>query len=90
MIFNMSQCGLSNMDMDFIKFLITCFKCYYPSMLGETQIIDCLRTYCIDIGWLLVFEMPWILQGKSGSIILALKSADNSFSCLEDYQNVAE
>ena len=66
----MSQCGLSNMDMDFIKFLITCFKCYYPSMLGEeTECLYCIGMLLFFIGWLLVFEMPWILQGKSGSIV---------------------
>lgn len=46
LIFNMSQCGLSNMDMEFVKVIINCFKFYFPNMLG----------------YMLVFEMSWLLQ----------------------------
>jgi hypothetical protein len=46
LIFNMAHCGLSNMDLEFVKVIINCFKFYFPNMLG----------------YLLVFEMPWLLQ----------------------------
>ena len=47
MIFNMNEAGLSNMDMDLMRFIVNCFKIYFPDLLGT----------------LLVFNMPWILQG---------------------------
>jgi len=44
--FDCSNCGLKNMDMEFIQFIINCFKDYYPWMLN----------------YILVFEMPWVLN----------------------------
>lgn len=44
--FDMADTGMSNMDMDFIKYLISLFKMYYPDFLN----------------YILVFEMPWILN----------------------------
>ncbi|KAJ8954593.1 hypothetical protein NQ318_003124 [Aromia moschata] len=44
--FDMEGCGLSNMDMDFIKYLIGLFKEYYPFFLN----------------YIIIFEMPWILS----------------------------
>eukprot|EP00112_Aurelia_sp_Birch-Aquarium-sp1_P009477 Seg2078.8 transcript_id=Seg2078.8/GoldUCD/mRNA.D3Y31 product="Motile sperm domain-containing protein 2" protein_id=Seg2078.8/GoldUCD/D3Y31 len=46
LIFDMQDSSLANMDMDMIKFLITSFQIYYPSMLE----------------YLIVLEMPWILS----------------------------
>ncbi|CAG9855784.1 unnamed protein product [Phyllotreta striolata] len=43
--FDMEGCGLSNMDMEVIKYLIGLFKEYYPYFLN----------------YILIFEMPWIL-----------------------------
>ncbi|XP_021356599.1 motile sperm domain-containing protein 2-like isoform X2 [Mizuhopecten yessoensis] len=45
-VFDMSQAGLSNLDMDLIKFVITCFKIYYPTLLG----------------YMLIYEMPWLFN----------------------------
>eukprot|EP00794_Sanderia_malayensis_P006769 gene6769-7531_t len=45
LIFDMQDSSLANMDMDLIKFLITCFQKNYPCMLE----------------YLIVLEMPWIL-----------------------------
>ena len=47
MIFNMNDAGLANMDMDLMRFIVNCFKIYFPDLLGS----------------LLIFNMPWILQG---------------------------
>lgn len=44
--FDMQKCGLSNMDMEFIKYLINLFKEYYPYFLN----------------YILIFEMPWVLS----------------------------
>lgn len=48
MIFDMNGCGLSQMDMELMRFIVNCFKIYFPDMLAM----------------LLVFNMPWILQGQ--------------------------
>ena len=47
MIFDMTGSGLSQMDMDLMRFIVNCFKIYFPDILGV----------------LLVYNMPWILQG---------------------------
>ncbi|XP_075162191.1 motile sperm domain-containing protein 2-like [Haematobia irritans] len=44
--FDMDGCGLSNMDLEFIKMIIEAFKQYYPNALN----------------YILVFEMAWILN----------------------------
>uniref|UniRef100_A0A1B0FK55 Major sperm protein n=1 Tax=Glossina morsitans morsitans TaxID=37546 RepID=A0A1B0FK55_GLOMM len=44
--FDMNGCGLSNMDLEFIKCIIETFKQYYPSALN----------------YILVYEMAWILN----------------------------
>ncbi|XP_067003343.2 motile sperm domain-containing protein 2 [Anabrus simplex] len=44
--FDMAETGLSNMDMEYTKYLISLFKMYYPEFLN----------------YILIFEMPWILN----------------------------
>ena len=39
---------MKNMDMEFIQYLIHLFKEYYPWILN----------------YIIVFEMPWLLNGK--------------------------
>nr|CAI5867080.1 unnamed protein product [Callosobruchus analis] len=46
LFFDMEGCGLSNMDMELIKYLIGLFKEYYPYFLN----------------YILIFEMPWVLS----------------------------
>ncbi|XP_061164745.1 motile sperm domain-containing protein 2-like [Saccostrea echinata] len=46
MLFDMTNTGLSNLDMEMIKFVITSFKIYYPTLLG----------------YLLIYEMPWLFN----------------------------
>lgn len=45
-IMSCAGAGLSNLDLDLIKFLITLFRSYYPHSLAH----------------ILIFEMPWILN----------------------------
>ncbi|KAM4795641.1 motile sperm domain-containing protein 2 [Rhinophrynus dorsalis] len=45
-VFDMTECGLSNVDMDFVRFVINCFKVYYPRYLSK----------------MVIFEMPWIMN----------------------------
>lgn len=49
--FDMQGSGLNNMDMEYTKYLINIFKYYYPNALN----------------YILVYEMPWILNGKHKS-----------------------
>lgn len=48
LFFDMDQCGLSNMDMEFIQYLIGLCKNYYP----------------YSLNYILIFEMAWILSGE--------------------------
>lgn len=43
--FDMDGCGLSNMDMELIKYLISLFKYYYPFFLN----------------YIVIYQMPWVL-----------------------------
>ncbi|XP_058468278.1 motile sperm domain-containing protein 2 [Solea solea] len=45
-VFDMSESGLSNIDMEFVKYVINCFKVYYPKFLSKMIIVD----------------MPWIMN----------------------------
>ncbi|NXA46887.1 MSPD2 protein, partial [Nothocercus julius] len=48
-VFDMSETGISHIDLDFVRFIVNCFTDYYPNFL--TKIV--------------IFEMPWIMNGKS-------------------------
>ncbi|XP_053352780.1 motile sperm domain-containing protein 2 [Clarias gariepinus] len=45
-VFDMSESGISNIDMDFVKYIINCFKVYYPKSLSK----------------MILYEMPWIMN----------------------------
>ncbi|MGH0172242.1 UNVERIFIED_CONTAM: hypothetical protein FKN15_069207 [Acipenser sinensis] len=45
-VFDMTDSGLSNIDMDFVKYIINCFKVYYPKFLSK----------------MILYEMPWIMS----------------------------
>lgn len=46
--FEMTGAGLSNMDMEFVQYLIMLFRDYYPYFLN----------------YIIIFEMSWILNGN--------------------------
>ncbi|KAJ6667530.1 hypothetical protein lerEdw1_016651 [Lerista edwardsae] len=46
MVFDMAETGITNIDMDFVRYIIGCFKVYYPNYL--TKIV--------------IFELPWIMN----------------------------
>lgn len=46
LFFDMEGCGLGNMDMELIKYLISLFKLYYPTFLN----------------YIVVYQMPWVLN----------------------------
>ncbi|XP_034042371.1 motile sperm domain-containing protein 2 [Thalassophryne amazonica] len=45
-VFDMTESGFSNIDMDFVKYIINCFKVYYPRFLSKMVIVD----------------MPWVMN----------------------------
>lgn len=46
--FDMMGSGLSNLDMEFTNYLINLLKTYYPAFLN----------------YIIIYEMPWVLNGK--------------------------
>uniref|UniRef100_A0A8C2ZSY7 Motile sperm domain containing 2 n=1 Tax=Cyclopterus lumpus TaxID=8103 RepID=A0A8C2ZSY7_CYCLU len=38
-VFDMTESGLSNIDMDLVKYIINCFKIYYPKFLSAWKIV---------------------------------------------------
>lgn len=45
-VFDMTESGLGNIDMEFVKYIISCFKVYYPKFLSK----------------MIIVEMPWIMN----------------------------
>ncbi|KAM4818878.1 motile sperm domain-containing protein 2 isoform 2-T2 [Thomomys bottae] len=46
LMFDLSDTGLNSIDMDFVRFIINCFKVYYPKYLSK----------------IVIFDMPWIMN----------------------------
>lgn len=59
----MTGAGLSNMDMEFVQYLIMLFRDYYPYFLN----------------YIIIFEMSWILNGKFILITVVLVCTDCFF-----------
>ena len=59
MIFDMAGSGLAQMDMGLMRFIVNCFKIYFPNILAL----------------LLVYNMPWILQGQPLPRVVGSKHA---------------
>uniref|UniRef100_A0A8D3CKX4 Motile sperm domain containing 2 n=1 Tax=Scophthalmus maximus TaxID=52904 RepID=A0A8D3CKX4_SCOMX len=38
-VFDMAESGLSNIDMEFVKYIINCFKVFYPKLLSAWKIV---------------------------------------------------
>ncbi|KAK2494331.1 hypothetical protein MC885_020151, partial [Smutsia gigantea] len=45
-MFDLSETGINSIDMDFVRFIINCFKVYYPKYLSK----------------MVIFDMPWIMN----------------------------
>lgn len=46
--FDMEDSGMSNMDLEYTRYIINTFKLYYPNSLN----------------YILVYELPWVLTGN--------------------------
>ncbi|CAG5119167.1 unnamed protein product, partial [Candidula unifasciata] len=45
-LLDMTACGMANLDIDFVKYIITIFRQYYPTFLA----------------YMLIYDMPWIFN----------------------------
>ncbi|XP_044286245.1 motile sperm domain-containing protein 2 isoform X2 [Varanus komodoensis] len=45
-VFDMAETGISNIDLDFVRYIINCFKIYYPNYLSK----------------IVIFELPWVMN----------------------------
>ncbi|XP_061735089.1 motile sperm domain-containing protein 2 [Nerophis ophidion] len=45
-VFDMAESGIGHIDMDFVKYVVNCFKVYYPKLLSK----------------MIIVEMPWIMN----------------------------
>ncbi|XP_016041223.1 motile sperm domain-containing protein 2 isoform X2 [Erinaceus europaeus] len=45
-MFDLSETGINSIDMDFVRFIINCFKVYYPKYISK----------------FVIFDMPWIMN----------------------------
>ena len=48
MVFDCAGCGLKNMDMEFVQYMIGVFRDFTPE----------------NLNYILVYEMPWVLNGE--------------------------
>lgn len=54
LMFDMSDAGYSNLDMDMIKFVVSCLKSYYPGL----------------IDYMIIYQMPFIFNGKIAHVLI--------------------
>ncbi|XP_055987276.1 motile sperm domain-containing protein 2 [Sorex fumeus] len=45
-MFDLSETGINSIDMDFVRFIINCFKVYYPKYVSK----------------IVIYDMPWIMN----------------------------
>jgi hypothetical protein len=48
LLFDMTDAGYSNLDMEMIRFVVNCLKTYYPGL----------------IDYMIIYQMPFIFNGK--------------------------
>ena len=69
LLFDMTDAGYSNIDMEMTKFLVTCLKTYYPGLIGKFQLnsssnVDVFNLIYLYLDYILVYQMPFIFNGK--------------------------
>jgi hypothetical protein len=60
LVFDCQSCGLKNLDMDFIRYMIDVLKDYYPWVLN----------------YILVLDMPWVLSGNFRTNTTSIKKGN--------------
>ncbi|KAM8749419.1 motile sperm domain-containing protein 2 [Acanthopagrus schlegelii] len=78
-VFDMSESGLSNIDMEFVKYIINCFKVYYPKFLSKMIIVD--MPWIMNAAWKIV--KSWLGPEAISKLKFATKSEIPTFIGLE-------
>lgn len=78
-VFDMSESGLSNIDMEFVKYVINCFKVYYPKFLSKMIIVD--MPWIMNAAWKIV--KSWLGPEAISKLKFATKSEIQTFIGLE-------
>uniref|UniRef100_A0A3B4TFK6 Motile sperm domain containing 2 n=1 Tax=Seriola dumerili TaxID=41447 RepID=A0A3B4TFK6_SERDU len=74
-VFDMSESGLSNIDMEFVKYIINCFKVYYPKFLSKMIIVD--MPWIMNAAWKIV--KSWLGPEAISKLKFASKSEVQTF-----------
>ncbi|XP_068602269.1 motile sperm domain-containing protein 2 [Brachionichthys hirsutus] len=74
-VYDMSESGISNIDMDFVKYIINCFKVYYPKFLSKMIIVD--MPWIMNAAWKIV--RSWLGPEAISKLKFASKSEIQSF-----------
>ena len=73
LLFDCRTAGLRNMDMEFVQFIIGTLKEFYPDPLN----------------YILVLEMPWVLNGERGGREIFSIKTTNIYSGLQSDKRLA-
>uniref|UniRef100_A0A8C4ITF0 Motile sperm domain containing 2 n=1 Tax=Dicentrarchus labrax TaxID=13489 RepID=A0A8C4ITF0_DICLA len=74
-VFDMAESGLSNIDMEFVKYIINCFKVYYPKFLSKMIIVD--MPWIMNAAWKIV--KSWLGPEAISKLKFASKSEIQTF-----------
>ncbi|KAA8588075.1 hypothetical protein FQN60_001269, partial [Etheostoma spectabile] len=74
-VFDMTESGLSNIDMEFVKYVINCFKVYYPKFLSKMIIVD--MPWIMNAAWKIV--RTWLGPEAISKLKFASKSEVQGF-----------
>uniref|UniRef100_A0A673AX28 Motile sperm domain containing 2 n=1 Tax=Sphaeramia orbicularis TaxID=375764 RepID=A0A673AX28_9TELE len=78
-VFDMTESGLGNIDMDFVKYIINCFKVYYPKFLSKMIIVD--MPWIMNAAWKIV--KSWLGPEAISKLKFASRSEVQTFIDLE-------
>lgn len=74
-IFDMTDSGLGNIDMEFVKYVINCFKVYYPKFLSKMIIVD--MPWMMTAAWKII--KSWLGPEAISKLKFASKSEVQNF-----------
>ncbi|XP_074515232.1 motile sperm domain-containing protein 2 isoform X1 [Sebastes fasciatus] len=78
-VFDMTESGLGNIDMEFVKYVINCFKIYYPNFLSKMIIVD--MPWIMNAAWKIV--KSWLGPEAISRLKFASRSEIQGFINLE-------
>nr|XP_046260533.1 motile sperm domain-containing protein 2 [Scatophagus argus] len=74
-VFDMTDSGIGNIDMEFVKYVISCFKVYYPKFLSKMIIVD--MPWIMNAAWKIV--KSWLGPEAISKLKFASKSEIHTF-----------